>query len=214
MRVLALSVFLALLTACSEYAPGMDESMDLDDSDFPADNNGDTGDSDDHQETPTLFAIEGSLTVASGEVTQTALEVSFWTADSTHVCTQALASDLATPETLNDPSLAMYGWWEFTFSDALPTDTGVPVRTECPWPNPSPVLLGIGEPDTRLYAAATAAGLPSDTTNALYLGINQTVFVYGLAGTEDQFTGVSTVIETSPVPDGTYRLEALHLLSL
>ena len=40
------------------------------------------------------------------------------------------------------------------------------------------------------------------------------VWLFGVAGTAEQFAGTGTIADSAPLPDGTYTLRSLYLLPM
>jgi hypothetical protein len=108
----------------------------------------------------------------------------------------------------------LQSWWQIELSE--PIDT-------CEWAldfgtAPTRYALGIGQIDSKLYPAMQANGYDPEAVslNALYVQLDgsDTVYVFGVAGTDAQFAGTEVASDVAPLPDGTYNLDTLHLLPL
>ena len=158
--------------------------------------------------TPNYWTLAGTVTLVEGVVDPlgTQLFVSLWLDEAEPFCTFDLPPSLFDAKT-DDATSALFTWWEIELLDE---------STECYWPGPSQTQFGIGPMDPLLNPALAAEGLTSETLYALYLrtGKTEPLYVYGAAGTPDQYStklGVD-VVEEPPLPDGSYTLRALHLL--
>ena len=87
---------------------------------------------------------------------------------------------------------------------------------------PALLAIGVGALDEQLTPAMTQAGI--DPLNASLYGLyvrlawsedeidTAPTWVYGVAGTTDQYEGAAEAASESPLPDGVYELQPLHLL--
>ena len=219
-------------TACSETSfngsPDGDTDWDMD----PGDTDADTDVEDDY-DGPTFWRIDGSLQVVEGAIVPEAssLTVQFLDADrapwddgddmTSSACTFDVATVSGGPEEEleGEPLLT---WWQL---DAVPpADDGPACGWEVPVPMTAmatdniPVVVGIGAFDPRLRPSLDAAGYASNLDlYGLYLlhpdaQDGDTVFVFGVAGTDEQFAGTDSAVEAPPLPDATYELRSTILL--
>lgn len=106
-----------------------------------------------------------------------------------------------------------YGWWELTLAEgAAPCSTPLPTND---------LRLGIGAMDTRLYPGLDAQGATDPAAYAATLygayveaSADAPVWVFGVAGTDDQFAGVASDVTVAPLPDGSYAIRSLFLLPI
>jgi hypothetical protein len=158
--------------------------------------------------TPDYWTLDGSVELVEGmaDPIETQLSISLWLDAPEPFCTFDLPAPLLDAEP-DEEAAAFFTWWEVAVLDE---------SENCYWPGVDRVSFGIGPMDPLLDPALAAEGLPGETLYALYLtpGKDEPVFVYGVAGTPDQYASKDDfeVIEAPPLPDGSYTLQALHLL--
>lgn len=206
-------------TAGSADSPGFDSNRDSDD-EAPA-------------EPAQYWSLDGTLVVAGGalDVDASALYVDLWL-DGHSVCgalppsdTGSADTDTATDADVAVPTepdvafasvqeapsdVALLAWWDLALTEgAVPCEQPLPA---------SAVGLGLGPMDPRLYPALENAGFGDPaaagaTLYSAYLRVGSgDVWVFGVAGTTEQFAGTGAVVDTAPLPDGTYELRSLYLL--
>ena len=211
------------LTACG----GGSYQGDWDSGDGNPWDSADTDTSDDSGGGPTLvpswWTVGGQLALVDGDVdtdTTPSLKLTYWAEEE-----EGLGDPIACPTDLEiqqvatltetpDESIPLQGWWQI---ELVP-----PEAPPCNWSlgdgAPMSFHLGIGTLDPQLHPAMQANDLdPSELSlHAAYIQLEDgdTVYVYGVAGTDEQFEGTADASSESPLPDGTYRVEALHLLPL
>ncbi|MBT3223622.1 MAG: hypothetical protein HN348_31510, partial [Proteobacteria bacterium] len=162
---------------------------------------------------PSFFSLDGTLVLNMGMVDLKAsdLQIAYWIerpAKTVEECSTHLPMVSADAGIVLPKDIELDGWW------TLVPDAG----SSCTYSWPADQInLGLGEEDKRLEQAATAAGFDQSNLFGLYVqtgGINGTIFVYGVAGTEDQFAGTESPSDDGSLLTGEFRLEALHLLPL
>lgn len=224
---------LVLVAGCADYSlEGPQDSGGFADS-SGIDTNRDSGDSA-PPEPAQYWSLDGSLVVSGGvlDVAASTLYVDLWL-DGTSVCGATPASDTGVLDTAADtdvvlvptepevafageqapPSdLALLAWWDLTLSEG---------SAPCGQPLPaSAVGLGLGPMDARLYPALENGGFSDPATAgaslySAYLRVGAgDVWVFGVAGTAEQFAGTGAVADSAPLPDGTYELRSLYLLPM
>lgn len=226
---LLLLASLALVSGCSESTAR--SADDTDSADNPMDNNEDTDETD--PETtysgPSFWSLNGSLNLVDGlpSLEGSSLQVAFfdsrgqpWQEDETDVWT----CDVSLVEAIDGPLDAadgetLFGWWQVTVD--------APEEAPCPWSIPTPeavgdtelsqVIIGFGDFDARLQPSMQAAGLDAELDvyglYTLHPGASgDTVYVFGVAGTEGQFAGEDASVSAPPLPAGRYDLQTLVLL--
>lgn len=111
------------------------------------------------------------------------------------------------------PDSLLHHWWTWTW-DTLEEDTcaeqGIELTTT--------VDLGIGTLHAEIRSLLDRSGY-SGLESSLYgayasLGTIDTIWVYGVAGTEANFAGQETTTSEAPIPDGTYHLVPLYAFPL
>jgi len=177
---------------------------------------------------PAWFALDGTLQITAGApvATGSTLRVTFHAAEDapapTTADTASTSADTAAvptlpctltptitaiaPEDAPNPAVSL-GWWSLTLTaNDDPT---------CPWILPPDLHLGIGVLDPALQAAMDLAGLQVDGSDldGLYVQYGaQPLWVFGVAGTDEQFANTTAPPDAPPLPDGLYTLQGLHLL--
>jgi len=185
------------------------------------------GDSDDNNETgnestnsqPLYWSIEGQWQVLDGQVIPetSTLEVSFWVSEVESCSYPVQIIDVA-DSLAQSPDENLIGWYTLQFE--------YPVFDEsCDWTiknadsdtdGQGALSMGMGPFDVRLEGALSAAGIAPDqsSTYGLYLADPQnpsSLLVFGVIGTEAQYSTVDAIDSTNPLPDDTYHLTALYL---
>jgi hypothetical protein len=185
-----------------------DGNGDSDDVDEDPDTDGDTDTA--PQEDAVWWSVDGEIVVAASSADPAAsrLRVGFWSAGTTLLCETDVVISGVTPLAAPD-EVPVYGWWSWALAEGA---------TPCEWPIPAALSLGIGEMDPRLAPALEANGLADRQANlyAMYaapLGADA-VYVFGVAGTAEQYAGTGTPVTLAPLPDGAYELRTLHLLPI
>ncbi len=94
----------------------------------------------------------------------------------------------------------LVAWW----------DVGMTTEPGCALP--AAFRLGIGPYDLLLDPAVAAAGV-SGTLYGMYTRApDDGLWIFGVAGTAENFAGTAAPVTAPPLPDATYRLEGLVLL--
>jgi len=162
---------------------------------------------------PDYIALSGLLSVVEGVPTTTSTVTLTWRAGADPICADLL--EVVGVTTPAGPPNAL-AWWGLDLAAAA--DVGSP-EGSCGYPVPAHLSLGFAPYDETLSPAADASGV-ADQSAQLYAlmlqydGDAQEAFVFGVAGTADQFAGLGAAAATGPVPDGDYELESLYLLPL
>lgn len=226
---------LVFASGCADYS--LDNTNESDGS-FDSAGVDTSRDSDDEAppEPAQYWSLDGTLVVADGalDVDASAFYVDLWL-DGSSVCgatppaDTGLDTDTAVDSGDGDviptepdvdfagtqapPSdLALLAWWDLTLSEgASPCDQPLPA---------SAVGLGLGPMDARLYPALENAGYqdPAAAGASLYSAYLRVgagdVWVFGVAGTAEQYAGTAPVVDAGPLPDGVYTLRSLYLLPM
>jgi len=214
----------ALVFGCS--APrNDDQARDTGETDDTATESGDdTGwDSDaPSMDSPAWFKLDGTLVIAEGEAVpgSSTLQVQFiadaedtgqdtGTTGVSRSCTTTPALESLTEAVPSDTSLQLLGWWLVTLDQTE--------DATCPWDLPQNLHLGVGALDTDLYPAMDVNGF--DTSASTLYGLytqygaaDAPIWIFGVAGTLENYTGTAEPADAAPLPDGSYDLETLHLL--
>jgi len=216
---------LALMAALVACAGSKEDGVSLDtgleaDGDTGADDTGDTDDWEPGEEAE-YWRLGGALGVSGGDVlTDTSsLDLTFLGTDDDggqqtlcHLSEVALVrAKVATPP----EDVPLYGWWSLSLSEESVEGCG------WAWSHYLDFEVGIGAMDPRLLPGLEVSGFDGDpdTLYGLYvreqpagLAAEVPVFVFGVAGTPGNWSGDQDPVAEAPLPDGTYTLEALHLL--
>ncbi len=160
---------------------------------------------------PTYYSLDGIVEIEDGLAVRAASSIvmSVWYDGDGPAC-----SDLTDIGLLDDADRAtldveLLTWWDVTVSlPAGATCSGLGAPTD--------FQLGIGPYDTRLDPTLVALELPTDTLYGLYLRHtpSHALYIFGVAGTSEQFSGVGAPVLQPPLDDGSYEFVALHLIPL
>lgn len=231
LRISVLIGLLGAVTACQGNDRGdLDTDADRGFEDPDRDTSGDT-DLPELDDTPSFWRVDGQLTLQDGAVVaaESSITVAFTDGQGrtwpdaegvTSTCTFEVTESLEGPEDGLDGE-PLLGWWQLGLQDASGEDT------PCAWTTPMPqaaldtqqlpLVVGVGEFDSRLISAMEAAGYsPSLDVYGLYLlhpsPDGDVLYIFGIAGTQDQLAGGDSTVSTPPLPNGVYTLETLVLL--
>ncbi|MCB9668468.1 MAG: hypothetical protein H6734_03240 [Alphaproteobacteria bacterium] len=154
------------------------------------------------------LAVAGVVTLQAGGVVGGQLEASVQVREPSGElvpdCGTSTTLTAATPVTVPDDAVRLYGAWSFPL-----------VRAGCPGV-PDALELGFGPLLPALYPGAERLGASTRHTRGLYT-IDRTadeLVVFGLAGTSSQRAGSGTPASLVPLPDGAYALDTIYLLPL
>lgn len=200
---------LGILWACSSMEMGdmaTDGAQDTDGAPNTAES-GDSGDEPiDKAESAAYWTVTGSVDFGAGVVIDavSALVITQFDVDQDELCAFPAGVPQDAPDWRSD-EVELYGWWKVDLRDGV---------AGCRWDGDATLTLGLGPVDDALSPAIAANGLGTATAYGLYAqnGDAAVVYVFGLAGTESDFSGGTTPVEVSPLPDGNYELRGLHLL--
>ncbi|MBW1878222.1 MAG: hypothetical protein JRI25_02010 [Deltaproteobacteria bacterium] len=186
--------------------------VDLDDSGWDTDAPG--------MDSPLWFKLDGTLVISEGEATaaESTLLVQFLAdpdvtdTGSTSAllsCTNTPAIQSLTAAIPSDATLPILGWWIVVLDQAE--------VAACPWDLPQNLHIGIGGLDAQLYPAMDVNGFNTDasTLYGLYIqygAVDAPIWVFGVAGTLENYQGTDDPAAAAPLPDGSYDIETLHLL--
>lgn len=215
----SMSSFLLLLFAvgCSstDLSSNADERNDTALNEEQADSDTDVQSTD---APPAYWSISGSWNQDSGQIQteSVSLELSFWSDSRELLCAFTVGATVVSDLYEVRPDPALYSWWNLGLK--YPVDNG-----SCPWRIPDldgdevALKLGFGAYDNRLDGALTASGIDPLGSSTFGLFMNPTptdnaLTIFGVAGTEAQYTNEEPISEEHPVKDGTYILTALYLL--
>lgn len=212
----ALAGGLACSSGAAEMAAG-DESLTTDEA---PEGSFDT-DTDRLNASVTFWSLDGEVTVTGGapDLSASTFGVGIWQDATSRLC--ELVPTLGTLE--NDPTQALVP------AEDMESDTAVPVEDPeiyaawhitwtlddpgCPWSGPDDLILGIGALDDALMPAVSANALDPSRFYGLYISSEgSATYVFGVAGTTEQYDGLAAPAATAPLADGVYRLQGLHFL--
>jgi len=163
------------------------------------------------------WTLSASLVVLAedpGEVDPalSVLEVRLFDEAGVEQCASTATLDVArTARSLPDP--AVYGWWELTPGAWTGTCDAAQLAEQA-----DPGLeLGVGVLDPEIKAQMGAAGLGDagvETLNGAYVSLDggDTLWVYGVAGLPDAFSGAAGPATETPIPSGTWAIQSVYSL--
>ena len=158
-----------------------------------------------------FFSVDGTLSVLNGDVeaANSLIKIGLWNANAEQLCASTTSSDTSVSNVLggttlptDDPALPLWSLWSLSLQLDL-CDTA-----------PRTFDLGIGVYDPLLNPAVDSMGLSGENVYGLYLSMpnDDDTYVFGLAGTSDQFSGAVPPATEGPLPDGVYLLDGIHLI--
>jgi hypothetical protein len=151
---------------------------------------------------PIWLTVDGDLVITGGVPDPLASELRYTGLDAGRVetCATVGAPTAFTP--VDPPPDDLLSWWDITG----PVDPGCQV--------PTTLRLGIGAYDAILDPAVAIADV-TGTPYGLYTAApDGSLWIFGVAGTSENFDGALPPVDTPPLPDGAWRLESLVLLPL
>lgn len=208
MRRLELLLCLLIAHGCSASAKYDFESGVSDTANVDYDT-ADTGFDDEDGVSPAWWQLGAAVSLISGlpDAASSRLSLSLIAEDGADLCEDTLAvTQIADVAEAPDP--AVFSWWEVTASE--------PEGGCGPWrsPVPDPVYLGVGAMDPNIEANLSPAGLDDldGNLNAAYASVDggDTVYVFGVAGTEAAWLGVDDAATTGPLSDDTWIIKAIY----
>ncbi|MFT7518472.1 MAG: hypothetical protein ACI9MC_000603 [Kiritimatiellia bacterium] len=209
---------------CAESGFQSNDDMDVDPS---ADTDSDS-DSEQAPAGPHLWRLSAELSIVDGVpiIQDSAVHIEFFDSDGNEwTVDEGQSSDcdliLTDVSTVDKPPVdpAVKQWWTLAL---LQND-----EAPCPWTLPVPeassqtelpqIYLGLGDLDPQLLPAMSAADLNVDADlYGLYMlhpaTNGDTVFIFGVAGTQGQYDGSEVTVDAPPIPNGDYALRPLFLL--
>lgn len=169
----------------------------------------DTADLDDEGVSPMWWKLGAAIGIYDGvaDPASTHLALTLVAEDGTELCEDTLAVDAIEDVPLL-PDSAIYAWWEIEPGDA---DGGCEHRSS---PVPSPLYLGVGAMHPDIEANLDPAGLHGleGYLNASYASLDDgdTIYVYGVAGSEQAWLGIDEAISAGPLADGTWIISPIY----
>ncbi|NCG18170.1 MAG: hypothetical protein GWP91_04050 [Rhodobacterales bacterium] len=158
-----------------------------------------------------FFSVDGTLSILNGDVeaANSLINIGLWNANAEQLCASTTSSDTSVSNVLGgttlpteDPALPLWSLWSLSLQLDL-CDTA-----------PRTFDLGIGVYDPLLNPAVDSMGLSGENVYGLYLSMpnDDETYVFGLAGTSDQFSGAVPPATEGPLPDGVYLLDGIYLI--
>lgn len=228
-RALLLAILSLAAVACSEASYRNAETFEPDADADPDDSDADVRD----MVEPAFWSLDGQLTVVDGQIAidESLLVTAFQ--DGSGALYQdedgsSSSCELQVVEAVQGPAFdedtdALIGWWQLTVEPAegveVPCTRAPPIPELVGDTEGVQLLVGIGPLDPRLEPTVEASGLSPDLPlYGLYVlhpsASGDVLYVMGLAGTEDQFSGDGAVVDEAPAPDGAYTLQTLLLMPI
>lgn len=203
-RLLPIAAALLVFPACMA-----ENSMLADDSDGDVEDTADTAPDTDEDDTdaappPDFWSVDGQLTLVGGipDTDASTLTLSSWVAGAVS-CARIVPVQTALEADAPAEAGALL-WWTLGIGEGEVPDP------PCDFERPSFVQIGFAPPDPRLQPAMDTHGLGDAYAYSVLIGVDP-VFVFGIAGTEDNLAG-RTEVDPAAVPDGTYSVVGLQLL--
>ena len=155
---------------------------------------------------PQLYSFEGTLEVLYGEVdtSLSTVQMAWYDSLAESICDGPRSLLSADQSVLEDKTVPVFSWWTLSLDESVCGPLG-----------PDSLEVGIGAWDPLLAPPAEVAGLDGTALYAAYLRHEgSAVFVFGVAGTAEQFNQVTPPVTEGPLPDGAYQIRPLHLLPM
>lgn len=146
--------------------------------------------------------VEGAWDLGSID---TALRATIWSAGE-QICELRPAILSASIATAPGEPGDLFGWWQLSLGEVE--------DASCPYTYPTDLSIGIGAMHPSLLPAISEAGYDASTLNGLYIqeGEASDLWVFGVAGTEEQLEGSQERQSSPALPDGIYYLVGLFQL--
>lgn len=192
---------------CSMSKATGDNVWDTAGGDDTADSDADTGGLDDSED-PVWWELGASLVITDGvlDANTSSLRVRMLDLDVAPMCEETLALVGAELEA-STPDSEIYTWWRLSPA-ALAGDCAL--HDDVP---PDELRLGIGALQADVRAVLGPAGYDgvADSLNGAYASLDggETVYTFGVAGTEAAFAGGTAAATEAPLADGAWTIVAL-----
>lgn len=167
---------------------------------------------------PLAWELGGQLALDSDLIVEgdSKLEIRLIGEDLSVLCDDTVEIETATAmDATQYPESTLVGWWRIFVGD--PTPNGC-FTEDFEFPVPVPMLIGIGPMHPEIVAAVGAIpGLGSvDSLNGVYTSMDggETVWVFGVIGTMEAYSGLDGPAESAPLSDGTWTIEPVYSLPL
>ena len=163
---------------------------------------------------PVYWSLAGTLVVGDSglDLEGSEVRVNFWTDQLEPSCESptVLPLEEEVDSDVDLETVPAFAWFpiQVGVTDAL--------DTACPgWPAGT-VELGLGPDNGLLDPAVASKGWDQLSLHGLYVRLppTPTVYVIGVAGTDEMFRGEANATNTAPLPAGAYRLESLIVMDL
>jgi hypothetical protein len=184
-------------------SPGIDEGEDRD----PAE-----------EEEPLAWELSGHLVLATDVIVEadSQLQVRLLGAERALLCEASVQIETATAmDAAQYPESELVGWWRLFVES--PSAEGC-FGEQFAFPVPVPMLLGVGPLHPEIIAAVGAddsLGTVS-TLNSVYASMDggDTVWVFGVIGTEQAYSGESGPELSAPLSDGAWQFQSVYSFPL
>ena len=212
-------ILLVLTMACASELSSNGKSDDVDTASEMLDTDDSEGTDINENDNPTYWSLDGAWQIDEGTIVLagSTLELSFWSSEDSK-CSYFVEIDDAQSAFDLRPDPSLFGWWTISFT--YTTD-----KVDCDWTIKGEksdidalktLHIGIGPFDKRLESALSASGTDpnNSSTHALFIADPQNLsnlLVFGVAGTEAQYTDLNGFDNGNPLQSDTYLLTALYL---
>jgi hypothetical protein len=159
---------------------------------------------------PAYWSMDAVLSLSEGELQEASLQASVLDQDLETLCAQTYAVEASSAEEV--PHESVISWWELSPGEGEGdcADTALPL--------PAPLWIGVGALVADLEALLGPAELDtaSESLNGAYASFDagQTLYVYGVAGTDAAFEGSIEPATEAPLADGSWTLVPLFTFPL
>ena len=170
------------------------------------------------EEAPATWEISGQIVLDSDVVVEDSSSLSVRLLSETRqvLCEANTVIETATAmDATQYPDEALLGWWRLFVE---PSSSESCFSTTYTFPVPVPMMLGIGAMHPEILAAAGADESLGDISglNGAYASMDggDTVWVFGVIGTELAFEGGLDPEESAPLSDGKWLIEPVYSFPL
>jgi len=167
---------------------------------------------------PVAWELNGEIVLDADVIEEddSMLSVRMLSSDRSVLCEADVSVETATTmDPSRYPEETLVGWWRVFVDEPK---AGGCFGEDYDFPVPVPMLLGIGPMHPEIVAAVGAnADVDNiDGLNGAYASMDggDTLWVFGVIGTDDAFLGQSGPEESAPLSDGVWNLEAVYSFPL
>jgi hypothetical protein len=172
----------------------------------------------DDTDAPVAWELAGQLVLDADVIVEdeSTLHVQLITAEREVLCETTVSVETATAMgAAQYPEDTLVGWWRFFVETPKPDGC---FAEEYDFPVPVPMLLGIGpmHPEIRAAVGADPELDSVDALNGVYASMDggETLWVFGVIGTEDAYEGLVGPEEAAPLSDGIWTIEPVYSFPL